>query len=99
MRVVKKFETEGCVVHQSKGAGRPSLREERMEIVGEALEESSSSNTHQLSSSTIISNMTAIPRSSVYNILRQKLNKYPYRLDLQHELLPPDYTARKNFAI
>ena len=42
--------------------------------------------------------MTAIPRSSVHDILRQKLNKYPYRLQLQHELLPPDFTARKNFA-
>ena len=54
--MVKKFEKEACVVNQSKGAGRPSLGGERMKIVGAALEESSSSNTHQLSSSTIISN-------------------------------------------
>ena len=42
--------------------------------------------------------MTAIPILSVYNILRQQLNKYPNRLQMQHELLPTDYTARKNFA-
>lgn len=99
LKVLKKFENEGCVAHHSKGAGRPCLQDERTEAVSEALRLSSASNTHGLSSTSAVSNITGISRSSVYNILRFKLNKYPYRLQLQHELLPPDYAARRDFAV
>lgn len=99
LKVITKFEKEGCVAHHSKGAGRPSLQDERTEAVSEALRISSASNTHGLSSTSTVSNITGISRSSVYNILRFKLSKYPYRLQIQHELLPPDYSARYDFAI
>ncbi len=97
-RIVKKFEEIGCVAHQAQGAGRPSFSDGRKESVLEALQDASNSNELRLSSVSAVSQLSNIPRSSVYRILRYKLNKYPYRLQMKQELSPDDFVKRETFA-
>ena len=94
----KKFEETGCVAHQAEGAGRPTLSHERKETVSEALQGASRSNELQLSSVSAISRLSNIPRSPVYRILRYKLNKHPYRLQMKQKLSPDDFVKRQHFA-
>ena len=97
-RIVKKFEEIGCVAHQAQGAGRPSLSDVRKESVLEALQDASNSNELRLSSVSAVSQLSDIPRSSVYRILRYDLNKHPYRLQMKQELSPDDFVKRETFA-
>jgi hypothetical protein len=97
-RIIAKFESEGCVGHRSSVEGRPSLQSERLDVVSAALESESSSHDLGISSTRSISRATGIPRTSVNEILRHKLKFWPYHLQLQQELLPQDFVARKEFA-
>jgi hypothetical protein len=41
---------------------------------------------------------TGISLGSAHTVARDILNFYPYRIQLLHELKPPDYSRRKKFA-
>lgn len=93
--LVKKFEMTGSVQDRPK-SGRPSLLEERSDVVLNALETTSSD--LGCTSTRNIEAATAIPQRSVHRILRNALQLFPYRLSTQQHLEPSDFDARLQFA-
>ena len=93
--LVKKFEMTGSVQDRSK-TGRPSLHDERSQLVSDALETTSSD--LGCTSTRKIEAATCIPQRSVHRILRNVLELFPYRLSRQQHLQPSDFEARLNFA-
>lgn len=95
IHLVNKFEKTGTV-HDLPKAGRPSLQDERTPDVEEALR----NDVSEIGCSSIrrVARSTAIPYSSVYNILRQKLGLFPYRYTMVQELKSTDPPLRLHFA-
>jgi hypothetical protein len=95
-RIVQHFEETGSVLDIPR-PGRPSLQTSRMEVVQQALHESSSNALH-ISSVRHIADISGVPKSSVHAILRQKLRLYPYHLSFVQALTPDDAATRLKFA-
>lgn len=96
-RLMEKFESTGSV-HDCPKTGRPSLVEDRKERVAEALQELKGEHEFGVACSTHVATATGIPQTSVWRILRQRLNLYPYRLQTTQALTSDDKVRRMEFA-
>ena len=95
--LVKRFEETGNVV-PGKSTRRPSLQNECVQAIEEALAEKSSSNVYGCSSTRKIVKTTGISQTSVNRILRKKLSLYPYHITMNQALSDEDKASRKEFA-
>ena len=96
-RLMEKFEKTGSI-HDIQRSGRPSLVEDRSERVEEALQELKDEHEFGVACSTHVAAATGIPQTSVWRILRQHLNLYPYRLQTTQALTSEDKVRRIEFA-
>ena len=86
-----QFEDTGCLC-KGKSTGRPRVTEERVERVRESFMRSPKKSVRKASREL------AIPVTSVWRVLRRRLQLRPYRLQLLQALKPTDYGLRANFA-
>lgn len=96
-RLVERFEHTGSV-HDMPKTGRPSLQEDRAPLVKTAMEQVQSEHSHGVASSSQVADVSGVPRTSCYRILRQFLNLYPYRLQTSQKLSEADKNSRIDFA-
>ena len=95
--MVNKFE-ETFSLHDKPKSGRPSLVEERKDLVMESLQTLQSANPHGHASSTHVSNATGIPPRSVCGILREEIGLYPYKLSTHQAITNNDKKCRLEFV-
>ena len=96
-RLLTKFEETGSVA-DLPGKGRKSLQESRAQAVVNTLEDIQASNELRNCSTTTIASATGIPQASVYRILRNYLNMYPYRIHHSQSITEEDKCHRLQFA-
>ena len=77
------FKDEGCLC-RAKGSGRPSTSEEKVEQVRETFLRSPRKSVRRASAET------QIPRTTVWRVLRKRLQMKPYRLQLVQALKEGD---------
>jgi hypothetical protein len=85
--LLNKFSRTGSI-HDEESPGRPSTPQQNVELVRETFEEVSRASVH------ITSQRLAIPRSSVHKILKSKLKKKRYRIQVFYDLYEVDYPRR-----
>ncbi|GAA54144.1 hypothetical protein CLF_112389 [Clonorchis sinensis] len=96
-RLIAKFESTGSVL-DFPGKERKSLSDERAPIVQNTVEQLQSQSTMTSSSITQVSQLTGIPRASVYRIMRRHLHLYPYHFTLLQNLTEEDKEQLVTFA-
>lgn len=96
-RLISKFETTFSL-HDAEKSGRPSLREERSEVVLESLQAAKASNELGIASSSDIARSSNIPKRSVRRLLKEHLGMHPYHLTTMQNITDADCVARMNFA-
>lgn len=86
-----KFKESGSVFDLPR-TGRPSVSEEKVEVVRQAFVRSPSKSTRRASSEL------GIPQSTVNKILNKKLRLHAYKVQILHHLQPDDCPRRAAFA-
>ena len=94
-KLITKFETTFSL-HDMPKSGRPSLNDEREDLVSEAVE--NTANEIGATSVRRVSIETGIPKSSTYRIIRNSLKLYPYKIQMLQELHPSDKISRLEFC-
>ena len=95
-RLINVFEQTGSIMHYVSMSGRPSVSEQSVSVVADAMQTRSSSR-----GSTFVRQLsiaTGICKSTVYNILKRHLKLYPYKLQLLQDIQPDDKEKRLAFA-
>ena len=90
-KMIEKFERTYSLLDEKHGA--KSLQEERKPLVSEAINEASGRISVRKTSQ-----ITGIPPASVYRIMKQSLDLYPYKIHMLQELQPQDFQARMEFG-
>ena len=75
-RLVDKFKRTGSVVDAPR-SGRPSLQEEKKDVIAQAMNDLQSNSAWGAASSSEVSRVTSIPQRSVARALRNCLAMYP----------------------
>ena len=96
-KLVAKFERTSSVADLPR-SGRPKVAEETVMDMALAVMEISSQNAYGESSTSAISNVTGVSKSTVAKILKKKLDLFPYRIQLLHKLENGDPQQRFEFA-
>ncbi|XP_031330713.1 uncharacterized protein LOC116161496 [Photinus pyralis] len=86
-----QFQDTGCLC-KGKSTGRPRTSEESVEQVRNSLTRSPMKSVRKASREL------AIPVTTVWRVLRRRLELRPYRLQLLQALKPTDHLLRANFA-
>lgn len=89
-RWYSQFETTGCVC-KGKSTGRPTVSEANVDRVRASYLRSPKKTVQKASLEL------QLPKTTVWKVLRKRLNMRPYRLQLVHALMPDDYGVRYNF--
>jgi hypothetical protein len=97
LRLIAKFENFGTV-HDQPRSGRSLIGKTKVEQVKNTLESLKHRSAFGECSTREISKQTALSSSTVWRIMRNQLNLYPYKLKWVHELKPDDYLQRQTFA-
>ena len=97
INLVTKFE-KPYALHDKPRSGRPSLMEERVATVQDAVDELQAANPHGHASSSHIATATDIPERSVRRILREHLCLFPYHLGTSQAVTEADKKARLDFV-
>ena len=79
-------------------SGRPSLDESTCDKVAHTLQELSSTSAMGSTSVRKVAAEVDVSKSSVHNLMRKRLQLYPYRLQLLQSLEPGDKPQRLQFA-
>ena len=93
LRTVHKFNNHGTILNRNKGnSGRKRTQRtpENIAIVRNIIEED-----HQ---SSVRRNESNLHRSSFHRILKHDLHYHPYKKQIKHQLLEPDYPRRRVFS-
>ena len=96
-RLVDKFKRTGSVVDAPR-SGRPSLQEERKDVIVQAMNDLQSNSAWGAASSSEVSRVTSIPQRSVARALRNFLAMYPYKLQRTQALIEEDRGRRVKLA-
>jgi transposase len=91
-RWLKQFQETGSVLHK-KGAGRPSVDADTVEMVRETFQRSPSKYTCH------VSRELHVPRLIVQRILHRRLKLQAYKIQIVQALEPDDGRRRKEFAM
>ena len=94
-KLIKKFETT-FTLHDKPKSGRPSLNEERKNLVSEAVDDTA--NEFGATSIRRLSSETGIPKSSTHRIARNILKLYPFKIQMLQELHPSNKINRLEFC-
>ena len=88
---VKQFRETGSLAHRPR-TGRPPLAPGKIEDIRQKYERSPKTSTRRASLQLQVSHTT------VHNVLRKRLNFFPYKLQLLHELKPTDKPKRFDWS-
>jgi hypothetical protein len=91
-RWFKPFQETGSVLLK-KGAGRPSVDADTVEMIHEAVHRSPSKSTSR------VCRGRQVPRSTVQKILRRRLKLHAFRIRIVQALEPDDRLRREEFAV
>ena len=94
-KLIKKFETT-FTLHDLPKSGRPSLNEERKNLISEAIDDTA--NEFGATSIRRLSSEAGIPKSSTHRIMRNILKLYPFKIQMLQELHPSDKINRLEFC-
>jgi hypothetical protein len=91
-RWLEQFQETGSVLHK-KGAGRPSVDADTVDMVREVFQRS------PLKSTRRASRELHVPRSTVQRILHRRLKLHACKIQIVQALEPDDGRRRKEFAM
>ncbi|GFS42812.1 transposable element tc3 transposase [Trichonephila inaurata madagascariensis] len=94
---MKKFEATGSLASHLR-SGRPSTAVAVSTTVEKKVQSMSAVAAHGECSAREISRQTGVSYGSVWRALRITLRRYPYKLQHNQELKPPDFDSRVDFA-
>lgn len=86
--LVNKFQRTGSVADEER-PGRPAITPDTVQSVQDAITRSPSASTRRLSREL------GIPQTTVWRVLRYKLHKRAYHIQVVHKLEAEDYAARQ----
>ena len=89
--LIDRFEETGSVEDKPR-SGRPSIEEDSIHMVEEAIQENPHTSVRR------VAGAMGISRSSVGKVLRQHLQMHPYRVHVVHALTENDKTTRIQFC-
>lgn len=91
--IVKRFQTL-FTLEDVRRSGRPSIvNEQKVNGSFQLISREPSLSLRRLSQ------QSGLSRSSMHRVLRKRLNLYPYKVSVRHELLPRDYVPRVAFCV
>ncbi|GFU60424.1 uncharacterized protein TNCV_1578781 [Trichonephila clavipes] len=96
--MVTKFEETGSLNVRS-GRGRKPVSAEAIEKVALQVEEDKASNVQASASVRRVAEALDLPYSNIRKIMQNILCYYPYKLQLEQELLPHDFETRHLFSL
>ena len=97
IKMMKKFESTGSLASRPR-SGRPSTTAAVVTTVEQTVQSMSAISAHGESSAREVSRQTGVSYGSVWRALRITLKMYPYKLQHNQELKPPDFDSRRDFA-
>ena len=89
---MRKFQRTGSIT-RNPGSGRQSSSEENIQAIDEIIKKTPKKSVRKCSLNTGI-----LPKSTVHEILRVDLHKYPYKIQMHQMLLDEDLQRRKLFC-
>jgi hypothetical protein len=96
-RLITKFEETGSVTDKPR-SGRPSVDDDTVLQVSEAVARSSASSSLGSTSVRVIAGEVGLGSTTVYKIMRSHLRLFPYKLRLMQSLEATDKPQRMAFA-
>ena len=96
-RVADRFLETGSVDDNPR-SGRPSTSTATAEAVDSCLHDLASQHPYGHASTRRVSQVTGIPHSTVYKVMRSKLKLFPYKLQVMQAVTDVDCARRKEFA-
>lgn len=96
-KMMKKFEATGSLASRQR-SGRPSTAAAVATTVEQTVQSMSAVAAHGECSAREVSRQTGVSYGSVWRALRITLQRYPYKLQHNQELKPPDFDSRRDFA-
>ena len=95
--MMKNFEATGCLASRPK-SGRPSAGAVITTIMEQTVQSMSTVSAHEEGSAREVLRKTEMSYGSFWRALRKTLKRYPYKMQHNEELKPPDFDSCQDFA-